>query len=339
MFCLVTSDFCVQDLSSPSSNMNSASQRDMFGDDQVEDNVARPMSSLDPSKKVKEILYKWIILFIWDVDVESPFSMYDIKEFTEKDIKPEWIKKNLLVPSRIKKLTNLSPFPGGTYSLFAKVEAGAPLKQRLEIVSALNKKFKELSRMPESDIGICVREVADNSPYRYLSTNTKIILCAENNLNKSTEKTSSIAEEEEHDSEPLSPSLLDRSASKKETPETTAGKKSSTSSGTLLDGSELWDEDLSEYPDHVKFIQKLRSGQEKANATGKRSQICWRGHRTSLGPKNGQLEKSFLLKKLIQALKTIRTVKEEEKQVTLTFIPALKTMYDLLLFFTYFSVP
>ena len=72
-----------------------------------------------------------------------------------------------------------------------------------------------------------------------------------------------------------------------------------------------------DYPDHLKFFAKLRKAQKTANGNGKRAQICWRGHRTSVTPKqgNGRLQKKDLLQKLVNALKSIRNIKDNEKKV------------------------
>lgn len=96
-----------------------ASQQDPF-----RDCPSSPSSySLDSGKKT-EYLYEFVILFNWDVDLREPFSYHKISLFTDKDIKPQWISKNLRLESRVSKLKNLSPFPGQTMSLFAKIELG-----------------------------------------------------------------------------------------------------------------------------------------------------------------------------------------------------------------------
>lgn len=80
---------------------------------------------------------------------------------------------------------------------------------------------------------------------------------------------------------------------------------------------EPWEEEFSSFPEHLKFFKKLRTAQSQANKSGKRAQICWRTHRTSLGPKpcNGKLEKIDYISKLISALKNVRTPAKGEKEV------------------------
>lgn len=217
--------------------MNFASQQDMFSETSTDTGSVRPCSSLDPSnkKKKKEVSYFWVILFVWDVDEENPFSMHKISSFTKDDINPDWIQMNLGVQSRIKKLTNLSPFPGRTFSLFGKIEAGAPLKQRNGILDSLKSKFMHLSRLPGSDIGFCLRVVADSTPYRYLSNYTKAIFAAEEKMDKITGKPSSPLHEDEH----LSPSILDRTSKivEKQSVPSTSGSSSATPSSSLSSSS------------------------------------------------------------------------------------------------------
>lgn len=80
---------------------------------------------------------------------------------------------------------------------------------------------------------------------------------------------------------------------------------------------ESWEKNYMEFPDHLKYFQKIRLAQKKANDTGKRVQLCWRGYRTSLGPRPRKLKKYDLLQRLIQALKNIRHHKPNEKNVSL----------------------
>lgn len=78
----------------------------------------------DGAKKV-ETIYKWLIMFNWDVDIVRPFSFYSTSGFNSKEIKKEWIQRKLGVSSRTQQLKNLSPFPGdAVYSLFGKIEIG-----------------------------------------------------------------------------------------------------------------------------------------------------------------------------------------------------------------------
>lgn len=99
-----------------------ASQKDLFDSDK--DSPQRISSTHDPSKKKHEYIYERCILFDWKVNVPKPFDSYKLSLFNNKDLKKEWIQKNFGTGSRVTKLTNLSPFPGGVFSLFAKLELG-----------------------------------------------------------------------------------------------------------------------------------------------------------------------------------------------------------------------
>lgn len=105
-----------------------SSQTDLFRDSDMdtrkEKQKPRPSASYDPAQKPYQYLYEYVILFNWDVDLADPFSHYSLNMFKDKDIKPEWISKNLGINSRISKLRNLSPFPGQVFSLFSKIELG-----------------------------------------------------------------------------------------------------------------------------------------------------------------------------------------------------------------------
>lgn len=81
--------------------------------------------------------------------------------------------------------------------------------------------------------------------------------------------------------------------------------------------SEGWEIDFEQFPDHLKFLNKLRNAQRNANESGKRAQLCWRGHRTSIGPKSGDgiMTRKEFLQRLICALRNIKSVKKEEKKV------------------------
>ena len=79
---------------------------------------------------------------------------------------------------------------------------------------------------------------------------------------------------------------------------------------------ESWEKDFAEFPEHLKYFQKIRIAQKKANDTGKRTQMTWRGYRVALVPKMGKLKKYELLQRLIQALKNIKHHKPNEKNVS-----------------------
>ena len=80
---------------------------------------------------------------------------------------------------------------------------------------------------------------------------------------------------------------------------------------------EGWEIDFQNFPEHLKFLQKLRTAQQNANDTGKRAQLCWRGHRTSIGPKanEGRLSKCEFLQRLIVALRSVKSIKKQEHEV------------------------
>ena len=79
---------------------------------------------------------------------------------------------------------------------------------------------------------------------------------------------------------------------------------------------EDWEEEFKKFPDHIKFLNKLKNAQANANESQKRVQICWRGHRTSIFPKAAKMTKKDFIHRLITALKNIRVVSSEEKNVS-----------------------
>ena len=78
-----------------------------------------------------------------------------------------------------------------------------------------------------------------------------------------------------------------------------------------------WEQEFENFPQHLKYFSKLRNAQKNANKTNKRVQLCWRSYRFSLPPKpgNGEMDKSEMLNRLVTALKNIRSVTVEEKNV------------------------
>lgn len=76
-----------------------------------------------------------------------------------------------------------------------------------------------------------------------------------------------------------------------------------------------WENKFQTFPEHLKFIEKVRSAQITANKSGKRSQICWRGFRTSILPSDKTEDKKEMLQRLVTALKSIRSTSTEEKEV------------------------
>ena len=99
-----------------------SSQKDIFEDS--DEDFPRMSFSMDTKRLKRGYVYDKCILFDWNPDNQRPFQSYNLSIFNEKDFKSEWIQKNLGFASRIMKLSNLSPFPGGVYSLFAKFESG-----------------------------------------------------------------------------------------------------------------------------------------------------------------------------------------------------------------------
>ena len=144
--------------------------------------MSKLSSSLDTNNSKKVYVYNTAILFDWNVDSEAPFSFFDVSIFREKEMKTEWFSKNLGNNSRITQLRNLSPFPGGTFSLFGKIEVGATKKQKKDIVSTLNKKYLDLASAEGSDTKNCLRKMIESNPYRYLSLASKKSLAVENEI-------------------------------------------------------------------------------------------------------------------------------------------------------------
>lgn len=147
-----------------------SSQQDMFGDSGNEllkrEALSRISSTLDTTKKKIEYRYLWVVLFSWDVDSEQPFQVHKLSIFNDSDIREECISKNLGNKSRISTLTNLSPFPGGTFSLFSKIAMGATKREIGDYVRGLNDKFKELASKPGSSMKACLWELVESTPYR-----------------------------------------------------------------------------------------------------------------------------------------------------------------------------
>ena len=98
-----------------------------------------------------------------------------------------------------------------------------------------------------------------------------------------------------------------------------------------------WEKHYLEFPDHLKYFQKIRVAQQKSNETGKRVQVCWRGYRTSLPPNDGKIKKYELLQRLITALKNIRILKPNEKNVSLIIASLFKPIINTLFFSTVFD--
>lgn len=146
-----------------------ASQRDMFRGSQSDTEMSKKVekrisSSLGP--KTHQYMYDWCVLFNWDCNEKCPFFFYKLSQFTDEDLKPEWISGKLGIKSRIHRLTNLSPFPGGVYSLFSKIELGTTAKERKDYVSKLNEKYAVHAAIANSEVSECLRLIASDTPYR-----------------------------------------------------------------------------------------------------------------------------------------------------------------------------
>ena len=100
-----------------------ASQRDMFLSSPENStslsSSPSPISNSLPQNLVYE--YLWVVLFLWDVDVEEPFNIYQLALFSPDELQDGWISGDLDEMSRTKKL-KFAAIKGKQFSLFAKVE-------------------------------------------------------------------------------------------------------------------------------------------------------------------------------------------------------------------------
>ena len=307
-----------------------ASQKDFFdSEDQKGRKGAkfRISSSLELSKNMNNnnIVYLWVVLFEWDVDNEAPFQIHDISKFNDTDIHKELLAKNLGPKSRTSKLRHLSPFPGRIFSLFGKVGMGVSKKVRTEIVKDLNSTYRKMISKGDCDIETCLRNLVEEIPYRFVFLFSIVlylnyylhIFISNRHLFDSNDHTTAASSQ----SDSLSPSILDRTKSTVASP----GSLSSPAESSIrllkqcLD-PESWESEFAQFPEHLIFFQKLRTAQVQANGTGKRVQLCWRTHRTSMGPKDGILHKIDYVSKLITALRNVKTPIKGEKEVNFLFI-------------------
>ena len=95
----------------------------------------------------------------------------------------------------------------------------------------------------------------------------------------------------------------------------TADSDAASASAPVVNDPSPWEKEFIQFPSHSIFFQKLRNAQGQCNLSKKRAQICWRGHRTSVGPKDGGMSKIEMMKRLVSALKNIRSITEAEKEV------------------------
>lgn len=98
------------------------SQRDMFEDS--EKVTRNEVSATNPEQIVSLFDYRWCIMFNWNEQIQHPFECYILNMFETNEIKAPWLSGTLGLKSRMKKLKNLSNFPGQTFSLFGKVPKG-----------------------------------------------------------------------------------------------------------------------------------------------------------------------------------------------------------------------
>lgn len=164
-----------------------SSQKDIFQDCESVPYRKPRISSYDPGAKKYEYIYSNVVLFSWDVDLASPFSLHKVSSFKETDIKPEWLSKNLGVNCRLAKLRRLSPFPGQVFSLIAKIELGnifdidclctypnffylthslgAGDIQMDGLIKHLNMMYAKYSETSTS-VTECLKKIVDKTPYR-----------------------------------------------------------------------------------------------------------------------------------------------------------------------------
>lgn len=102
--------------------MAAFSQKDFFED--CEKVTNKEISSSNPDGVISSFDYWWCIMFLWDEQVKHPFVCYVLDMFRKNEIKAPWLAGTLGAKSRLKKLQNLSKFPGKTMSLFGKVPKG-----------------------------------------------------------------------------------------------------------------------------------------------------------------------------------------------------------------------
>lgn len=69
-------------------------------------------------------VYSDVVLFCWDAGKKQPFQQFPVSFFEEGEIREDWIKCQLVVQSRLRKMKPLKAFPGKVMSCFAKMEKG-----------------------------------------------------------------------------------------------------------------------------------------------------------------------------------------------------------------------
>ena len=99
-----------------------SSQKDFFADTEKVTN--KEISATNPDGVLSSFDYWWCIMFLWDEQLKNPFECHVLNMFKTSEIKAPWLAGTLGEKSRMKKLNNLSKFPGQTMSLFGKVPKG-----------------------------------------------------------------------------------------------------------------------------------------------------------------------------------------------------------------------
>lgn len=167
----------------------------------------------------------------------------------------------------------------------------------------------------DSEISECVRNIAVDTPYRYLSE-WSLRLAATEKKFLPPEKLIALEKNEETPTVTLTgeSAPVNKAAQKTYSP-SSSGTTGTTSAKIIL--AETWETDFLDYESHVKYFQKMRAAQKSANESGKRVQICWRTYRSSVLPKKhgAGLEKVELVGRLVTALNNIKNVPSEEKEV------------------------
>ena len=85
-----------------------------------------PATQLSPKGKqtVVQKVYNQMILFNWGYGNNSPFEVHHKSRFQDTEIRPNWLKYQLVPKSRLRKLKPIKSMPNQILSLFAKIEMG-----------------------------------------------------------------------------------------------------------------------------------------------------------------------------------------------------------------------
>lgn len=110
--------------------------------------------------------YLWIILFKFDVDVESPFICFTLDHFKGTDFPWHLINGHLGLSDRLKPRI-LSGLPGAKYAVFAKVESGISTRRRNEAISRLNSLYVDVVPAKKT-IQKCLKYLCEKESYRML---------------------------------------------------------------------------------------------------------------------------------------------------------------------------